>query len=308
MTGPARAAVLGSPIGHSKSPALHHAAYRHLGVDIAYSAVEMTPEQLEAYMDGLRGDPDTTDDQDTTDSCWRGLSVTMPLKSAMVKYVDRLSETASALGVLNTVTFDAGAAGPTLTGHNTDVTGMIRAINHAGGTTERSAVILGAGGTSLAAAAALAALGVDRVSLCVRDPARAADTVRFAERAGLQVSVVPMQDSAAVLSGARLVISTLPPHAADAMAAAPRLQGRVDGGAGILLDVAYEPWPSALAQTWRARGGVIVPGLEMLLYQGLEQVRMFTGSSFHDEPGVINAMCDAVRLPRRDPRPPDMAG
>lgn len=289
--------MLGSPIGHSKSPALHSAAYRHLGVCIGYQAIEMRPERLASFMGGLR-----------EDSSCRGLSVTMPLKSAMVQHVDRLSDTAAALGVLNTVTFDPGDSGPRLTGHNTDMAGIVRAINHAGGTQERSAAILGAGGTSLAATAALAALGVEHLWLCVRDPGRAADTIRTAESAGLQVSVVPLQDSSAVLQEAKLVISTLPPHAADSIAAVPALSHRIARGAGILLDVAYDPWPSALAQTWRRRGGVIVPGLEMLLYQGLEQVRMFTGSSFHDEPGVINAMCDAVGLPRRDQRPPDMAG
>ncbi|GAB3273043.1 shikimate dehydrogenase family protein [Arthrobacter pigmenti] len=297
MAGSAHAAVLGSPIGHSKSPALHSAAYRHLGVDIGYQAIEMTPERLGAFMDELRDN-----------SNCRGLSVTMPLKSAMVQHVDRLAESASALGVLNTVTFDDDGSDLRLTGHNTDVVGIIRAIRHAGGTVERSAAILGAGGTSLAATAALSALGIEHLWLCVRDPARAAETVRLAEASGMQVSVVALPDSAAVLHDAKVVVSTLPPYAADRIAALPGLARPVAGGAGILLDVAYEPWPSALARTWRERGGVIVPGLEMLLYQGVEQVRMFTGSSFHDEAGVINAMCDAVGLPRRDPRRPDMAG
>lgn len=307
---PPYAAVLGSPIGHSKSPALHSAAYRFLGLDIGYQAIEMTPGQLEPFMAGLRKDP----------GC-RGLSVTMPLKEAMVQHVDGLTGTAAALGVLNTVTFDAGADGTRLTGHNTDVNGIIRAINHAGGTGEQAAAILGAGGTSLAAIAALAALGVEQLWLCVRNPERAAGTVRFAEESSLSVTVVPLRDSAAVLQEARLVVSTLPPHAADDLAVTPGLGESTEpgtpsvaagpagaGSGGILLDVAYDPWPSALARTWQKRGGVIVPGLEMLLYQGLEQVRMFTGNSFHNEHGVINAMCDAVGLPRRDQSPSDMAG
>lgn len=297
MAGSAHAAVLGSPIGHSRSPALHAAAYRHLGVDIAYEAIEMTPEGLGSFMDGLRHDP----------TC-RGLSVTMPLKAAMVQHVDRLSEPAASLGVLNTVTFDDGGATLRLTGHNTDVAGIIRALEHAGSVSGSSAAVLGAGGTSMAATAALAALGVERLWLCVRNPARAADTVRLAEQSGLQVAVVPLHDSAVVLQETKVVISTLPPYAADSIAAAPGLSDAVDDGAGILLDVAYDPWPSALARTWRERGGAIVPGLEMLLYQGVEQVRMFAAGDFHDEPGVINAMCDAVGLPRRDPRQPDMAG
>nr|WP_035781837.1 shikimate dehydrogenase [Arthrobacter sp. H14] len=305
---PARAAVLGSPIGHSKSPALHNAAYQHLGLNIRYDAIDVTEDQLPGFMTGVR-----------SESGWAGLSVTMPLKAAMVAQVDELAGAAAVLQVLNTVTFDGGQmAGTTrLTGHNTDVAGIVRAIAHAGGTGGRSAVILGAGGTSLAAAAALADIGITDLALCVRTPARAAETVALAERFGMSVTVVPLQDSAAVVQQSRLVVSTLPPRAGDELAADPVLaapalarEADTDGtaDAGVLLDVAYDPWPSALAAAWERRGGRIVPGLEMLLYQGLEQVRLFTGSQFHDEPGVINAMCDAVGLPRRSPQLPDMAG
>lgn len=342
MGQPARAAVLGSPIGHSKSPALHNAAYRHLGLTIRYDAIDVTEEQLPGFMTGVRSEPG-----------WAGLSVTMPLKAAMVAQVDELAGAAAVLQVLNTVTFDGGEilgdkgnmpdggggdgekppnqgarSGATrLTGHNTDVAGIVRAIEHAGGTGETSAVILGAGGTSLAAAAALADMGVTDLALCVRTPARAAETVALAERFGLSVTIVPLQDSAPVVRDSRLVVSTLPPRAGDELAADPALADPVPaahpdgrgspegtgspdgtGSAGVLLDVAYDPWPSDLAAAWERRGGKIVPGLEMLLYQGLEQVRLFTGSQFHDEPGVINAMCDAVGLPRRSPRLPDMAG
>ncbi|MHA7174319.1 shikimate dehydrogenase family protein [Arthrobacter monumenti] len=347
---PARAAVLGSPIGHSKSPALHNAAYQHLGLDIRYDAIDVTEDRLPAFMAGVR-----------SETGWAGLSVTMPLKAAMVAQVDELAGAAAVLQVLNTVTFDGGrltadADGPDdgsdgrtqanvgsmpgtthLTGHNTDVVGIVRAIAHAGGTGETSAVILGAGGTSLAAAAALADIGVTDLTLCVRTPSRATETVALAERFGLSVTVVPLRDSAAVVRQSRLVVSTLPPRAGDELAADPVLAGPAladpalagpamadpaladpamagatdkdgDGDAGVLLDVAYDPWPSALAAAWERRGGKIVPGLEMLLYQGLEQVRLFTGAQFRDEPGVINAMCDAVGLPRRGRQLPDMAG
>lgn len=308
MGQPARAAVLGSPIGHSKSPALHNAAYRHLGLNIRYDAVDVTEDQLPGFMTGVR-----------SETGWAGLSVTMPLKAAMVAQVEQLAGTAAVLQVLNTVTFDGGTTPGTtrLTGHNTDVAGIVRAIEYAGGTGETSAVILGAGGTSLAAAAALADLGVTDLTLCVRTPARAAETAGLAERFGLSVTVVPLQDSAAVVRQSRLVVSTLPSRAADELAVDPVLVDPILAGgadtegtrkAGVLLDVAYDPWPSALAAAWERRGGKIVPGLEMLLYQGLEQVRLFTGSHFHDEPGVINAMCDAVGLPRRSPQLPDMAG
>lgn len=307
MNLPARAAVLGSPVGHSKSPALHAAAYEHLGIGMDYSAIDLTEAQLPEFMGRTR-----------SESGWAGLSVTMPLKGAMVREVDVLSGPAADLAVVNTVTFDGGRSGrgSRLTGHNTDVAGITGAVEYAGGSAAQSAVILGAGGTSLAAVAALALLGVTGVSVCVRTPARTAATVALAERYGLAVAVVPLQESATIVRRSGLVISTLPPHAADGIAADPLLRGHQDpgqdangpGGAPILLDAAYEPWPSALATTWAARGGRTVNGLEMLLYQGLEQVRLFTGGCFGDPDGVINAMCDAVGLPRRGRAWPDMAG
>ncbi len=298
----ARAAVLGFPIGHSKSPALHTAAYRHLGLDIDYEAIDVDEEQLTGFMAAARSAPG-----------WAGLSVTMPLKAAMVQCVDELSPAAASLGVVNTVTFDGGSAGGIavahrLTGHNTDIAGIARSVEHAGGTGGTSAVLLGAGGTALAAAAALAEMGITDLSLCLRTPARAAETVDLAERLGLAVTVAPLDDSASLMRNSPLVISTLPPHAADELAADPLLRNDGSSASGVLLDVAYDPWPSALASAWAARGGRIVPGLEMLLYQGLEQVRLFTGRRFQDEPGVINAMCDAVGLPRRGDRAQDMAG
>ena len=97
-------------------------------------------------------------------------------------------------------------------------------------------------------------------------------------------------------------MSTLPPRAADGLAARLLEQGSAapDGdGPPVLLDVAYEPWPSALASAWSARGGTVVPGLEMLLYQAVEQVLLFTGNGPEQAARVIDAMCDAVNAPRR---------
>src|SRR5690606_20326102 len=106
-----RAGVLGHPIGHSKSPALHAAAYRVLGLDVDYRAHDVRPEQLAGFVAGLRtADPAAVD--------WLGLSVTMPLKAAMVGLMDSVSSRVERLGVLNTVVRAGDGA---LTGHNTDV-------------------------------------------------------------------------------------------------------------------------------------------------------------------------------------------
>ncbi len=99
-----RAAVLGHPISHSKSPALHRAAYAHLGVELDYSAIDVTEDALPAFMARVREDV-------RQGESWRGLSVTMPLKSGMVREVDEVRGVARALGVVNTVAFERPAAG-----------------------------------------------------------------------------------------------------------------------------------------------------------------------------------------------------
>ncbi|MDK1327894.1 shikimate dehydrogenase [Arthrobacter sp. zg-Y1143] len=283
-----RAAVLGHPIGHSKSPLLHRAAYAFLGFACSYEAIDLTAEEAAAFAASLRGQP-----------AWTGLSVTMPLKAVLVSAMDRTDCRVAALGVLNTVTFSHGADGTVLTGHNTDVDGILGALRRAGAPEHPRAVVLGAGGTACAAVAALAELGSPRVQVCARRfpaPSPGNAGVREAgERMGVSVSARGWDEAAAACAEADVVISTLPPHGADALA--QELRGIVPGS--ILLDVAYDPWPSMLAQAWSAHGGRVAAGIEMLLYQAVEQVKLFTTDAFFDEPGVTNAMCDAVGIPRR---------
>ncbi|MEZ2389598.1 shikimate dehydrogenase [bacterium RCC_150] len=284
-----RAAVLGHPISHSKSPALHRAAYAKLGLDIEYTAIDVTVERLPAFMASLEGEPN-----------WCGLSVTMPLKTAMVEQVDEVRGSGADLGVINTVAFESTDQGVRRVGHNTDVAGIVEAVRNAGVREKPDAAILGGGGTSAAAIAALAALGSDHALVYVRDAGRAAEAKAAAAAVGLSIQLLPMTAAGAGISKADLVVSTLPPRAADGVAAElARLPGSQahDGVSGVLLDVAYDPWPSRIAEAWRSRGGTVVPGLEMLLYQAVEQIRLFSGADVDAD--VIDVMCDSVGLPRR---------
>ncbi|WP_354241369.1 shikimate dehydrogenase [Arthrobacter sp. UYEF20] len=321
-----RAAVLGHPISHSKSPALHRAAYAHLGVELGYSAIDVTEAELPAFMARLRDDV-------RRGVGWRGLSVTMPLKTAMVAEVDEVRGVARALGVINTVAFEPGAPGrdpsgvgpsrestasPRLIGYNTDVAGIVNALRHAGAASAPAAAILGGGGTAAAAIAALKELGAAAVDVFVRDVGRAAEARAASAAVGLPVRVLPIAGAAATVATADVVISTLPPRAADTLAAelaeefaesfgpasGPAQAGERGpetgrGRPGVLLDVAYDPWPSRIAALWQDAGGTVVPGLEMLIYQALEQVRYFTGLGDAVPAEVIDVMCDAVGAPRR---------
>lgn len=281
-----KAAVLGHPISHSKSPALHRAAYARLGVDIGYSAIDVTVPELPAFMETVRTEPG-----------WRGLSVTMPLKSAMVAEVDEVRGVAGILGVVNTVVFESSGTSTRRIGYNTDVAGIVNAVRHAGVVAAPSAVILGGGGTAAAAIAALKDLGAPSADVYVRDVGRAAEARAASEGVGLRIRVLPLTGAAAAMAAADVVISTLPPRGADALA--DELDGLHAATPGVLLDVAYDPWPSRIASVWQGGGGIVVPGLEMLLYQAVEQVRFFSGLGDEVTADVIDVMCDAVGAPRR---------
>ncbi|WP_334170317.1 shikimate dehydrogenase family protein [Sinomonas sp.] len=283
-----RAAVLGHPIGHSRSPALHRSAYEALGEDIEYGAFDLVPEQLGDFVRSIRGEVG-----------WCGLSVTMPLKAALVPSMDRLEGNAALLGVLNTVTFERGSGALRLVGHNTDVVGIVEAFRHAGVARAVAPVVVGAGNTALAAVAAIAELGAASARFLVRDPRRAGEASALAERLGLAVALEAIEGGADALASADVVVSTLPPRAADGLAAELASRPADDGETGVLLDVAYDPWPSRLGEAWEARGGRTLHGLEMLVYQAVEQIVLFTGREDARRLDVIDVMCNSVGLPQR---------
>ena len=252
---PDTAAVLGSPIAHSLSPVLHTAAYAALGLDgWTYSAIECD----EAALPGLLA---------SCDSRWAGLSLTMPLKRAVLPLLDWTEPLAVEVGGVNTVVFSGGQRH----GYNTDVPGMTAALVGAGVTAPAGATVLGAGATACAALAALRALGLAAVVVQVRDQARAGDLLAAARRLDLAVELRPF--GSPVRDG-DLLVSTVPPGAADFFAervSDPRARPCA------LLDVVYSPWPTTLAAAAAQSGIVVVSGFDLLLDQAARQVELMTG-------------------------------
>lgn len=248
-----RCAVLGSPIVHSLSPVLHRAAYDALGLDWRYDAHEVTEAGLTAFLDGL-------------DGSWRGLSLTMPLKRAVLPLLDAASDRATQAGACNTVVLD----GQRRVGHNTDVGGAATALRERyDGPVER-AVILGGGATAASVLLGLADLGCREVTLLVRDESRAAATVASAGRhpGAPQVRVRPL---GADPGTADVLVSTVPAAAQDTGVAA-----LVDR-ASVVFDVTYDPWPTPLARRATASGRLLVGGLDLLVHQAVLQVELMTG-------------------------------
>ncbi|CAM5779162.1 shikimate dehydrogenase [Cellulomonas persica] len=257
-----RAAVLGHPVAHSLSPTLHRAAYAALGLDEwAYDPVDVTEEQLADFVAGLSDE-------------WVGLSLTMPLKQTVLPLLDHVEPLAQVVGAVNTVLLQGSGPARTLVGANTDVHGLVAALREGlgEGRTVTRAVVLGAGATAASTLAALAELGCTQPLVLVRSVARAGGLLRAAHRMGVSPVLRALDDAPSAVLDTDVVVSTLPPRAADPVAAQ-----LTTAPAGVLLDVAYDPRPTALHARWSELGGTAVGGERMLLHQAAEQVRLMTG-------------------------------
>ncbi|MGW1915101.1 shikimate dehydrogenase [Streptomyces sp. NPDC002076] len=259
-----RAAVLGKPIAHSLSPVLHRAAYDELGLtDWSYDRFEVDEAGLPGFFEKLGPE-------------WAGLSLTMPLKRAVIPLVDEISETAASVDAVNTVVF---AEDGRRLGDNTDIPGMVAALREHGIEQVDSAAILGAGATASSALAALARICTGEVVAYVRSEARAAEMRQWGERLDVEVRTADWADAERALR-APLVIATTPAGTTDALAAA------VPERPATLFDVLYDPWPTALAARWSMFGGAVVSGLDLLVHQAVLQVERMTGRS----PAPLEAM------------------
>lgn len=251
-----RLAVLGSPIGHSKSPALHEAVFRTLGLDWQYDAIDVTPDALAGFLDSRTPD-------------WLGLSLTMPLKKDVLPLLDEVDELVRLTGAANTVVFDGGRR----LGFNTDVYGISEAFRSAGVSSLSTVQILGAGATAAAAMAAVATLGATRVAVATRSPERHSELVAVADTLGIDAELTTLDRLADGLA-VDAIISTVPGSAELAIAFAERVRREA-----VLFDVAYDPWPTPLAASWQDAGGLVISGLSMLIYQALIQERIFVNGT-----------------------------
>jgi shikimate dehydrogenase len=251
-----RAAVLGSPIAHSLSPALHRAAYAALGLDWTYEAVEVTEGELASYLGSLGAD-------------WAGLSLTMPLKQAVLPLLDEATTLVERTGSANTVVLRDGRR----VGHNTDVEGIVAAFREAGVHHLDRAAVIGAGATAASALAALHDLGAHDIRVLARSAERARALEPVASALGVRLRLGELHPLELEDRWPQAVVSTVPAGALDAFAA----DSDPGGDVPALLDVVYAPWPTPLAAVYAAAGGTVVPGTTMLLHQAAAQVTLMTG-------------------------------
>ena len=274
-------AVVGHPISHSLSPALHRAAYEQLGLGWTYEAEDVQPDHLDSFLAGC-------------DFSLRGLSVTMPHKVSALELAQSVDLHSERTGSVNTLLCDYSDTGERrLSGFNTDVFGIVNALQDSGLTHSRHVSVIGGGATASSAIAAAAELGAEHVSVVVRNPHKAFYLETVGQEYGVNVSVHTFE-SMTEISAVDVAISTIPGDAVLSLSALPRTPR------ATLLDVAYSPWPSSRAAEWASAGGEVVSGLRMLAHQALIQVRIFvSGSPFellHEESLVKAAMFASVGL------------
>lgn len=273
-----RFAVLGSPIEHSKSPAIHSAAYRVLGENWHYERFEVNRGELKGFVAGSGCD---------------GFSVTMPLKEEAFDFAQNLDELAKLTGAVNTLSKDAAGVWH---GYNTDIFGIIQAVGAKHPQKINRSLLLGSGATAASAIVAIAKLAPgSKVAVLARNRTARTEIIKLGKSLGLKVKAAKSFSRQA--SKAQLTISTLPAHALDSFINRLLSRSRWKPG-GLLLDVAYSPWPSLAAKLWQSRGQNVASGLEMLIWQAIAQIRIFKFGNplvlLPNESSVLDAMHQAI--------------
>ena len=263
-------ALLGSPVAHSISPLMHNEAFQLLDLDYTYLCFEVNEETLPAAVDGLK-------------ACGiRGFTLTMPNKNKIVELLDELSPAARLIGAVNTVVNDDGH----LTGYNTDGVGYMQAVKDAGyDITGKTITIMGAGGAATAICAQAALDGVEKIHIFARETSRFWDrTQKLAENIN---STLPCKavlhenkDTAALaqaISESALLLN------ATSVGMAPNTEGTIIEDTSlyhpdlIVSDVIYNPRETRFLKEAREAGCRTFNGMYMLLYQGAEAFRLWTG-------------------------------
>ena len=253
------AAVIGSPVRHSLSPAIHNAVFAAHGDDWMYAAFEVQPEHATAAIDAMRilG--------------IAGLSITMPHKEMVMAALDEVHPAAKLVGAVNTVVRN----GNLLVGHNTDGIGCVDALSAAGADLSSVAVI-GAGATARAVIAALAAHGA-RVTVVNRSPARLATAVAVGNSARAESTFAGVLLD---VGACATIVNTTPVGMADVSGTAPDalpFDVQVLTSRHSVLDAVYHPLNTPLVQAARARGANVVDGLDMLCAQARRQQQLWLG-------------------------------
>jgi shikimate dehydrogenase len=258
-----KAAVLGSPIAHSLSPLIHQTAYKELGVEGTYEAIEVVSSEFARFIDR------------TMDEAWTGFSLTMPLKEEALSMGFEIDSRSLRIGSTNTLLRRSDSYVAT----STDILAFDRLLDRF---SFSSVAVIGGGGTARAALGALDGR-VKNVDLLLRDDHR---RVQISQSLlATEFDIKPMHTD---VSDYDLVIATTPAHATDELAASIRSVN------GTLIECLYHPMPTELLARWRMCGGEVLDGLDLLVEQALDQIHLMTAMSF-DYSSMRGLLMERVR-------------
>jgi shikimate dehydrogenase len=272
--------VIGWPVEHSLSPAIHNAAFDALGLDWVYVPLPVPPGRVPQALDGLAA------------LGFLGANVTMPHKSDAADHVGELSEDAARLGAVNTVAVGPGG----LTGHNTDAPGFDRFLRRDAGFDPdgRAALVFGAGGAARACALALARGGLRHLTVAVRDRSRAEGLRSAVEGFSTDLAVVGLDDAGSTQPD--LVVNATPVGSAGEDLPLPAL-----GSAVLVVDLLYRPEVTPLQTAARAAGATAFGGLGLLLHQAALSFELWTGRPAPLDVMSAAALAEVERAPSSGP-------
>lgn len=266
--------LIGHPVEHSFSPPMHNAAFEDLGMDYAYVAFDVDSLNLKSAIDGAKS------------LNIRGFNVTIPHKIEVMKYLDEIDEVAALIGAVNTIDFKD------MKGYNTDGIGAVKAIEEVTSIKNRNVVVAGAGGASRAISFYIAKYGADSLTILNRNVERAQDLARDVSDSDLigEVKSDSISSIDGYLADADILIDTTPigmhPNVdVEPIVVADNMHDNL-----VVFDAVYNPNDTVLIKEAVKAGAKPVYGIKMLLYQGAESFRIWTG---HDAP--VDVMEDALR-------------
>lgn len=253
--------LIGHPVEHSFSPPMHNAAFEKLGMDYAYVAFDVDPNNLGSAIEGAKS------------LNIKGFNVTIPHKIEVMQFLDEIDEVAGLIGAVNTIDFK------NMKGYNTDGIGAVRAIEEVISIKDKNVVIAGAGGASRAISFYLAKYGADSITILNRNVDRAISLAGDVLDSGLiaDVQADSISDINNYLSDADILVDTTPmgmhPHVDDEpIARAEDMHEDL-----VVFDAVYNPNETVLIKEAIKAGAKPVYGIKMLLYQGAESFKIWTG-------------------------------
>jgi len=255
--------VVGNPIRHSLSPAMHNAAFLAGGLNAVYLGFET--EDIQACLKGMK------------ELGIKGMSVTIPYKSEVMPFLDEVEDQVAAIGAVNTIVNRDGR----LTGYNTDALGALRALEENTELSGKRCIMIGAGGAARAIGYILKKKGVE-LTIANRSVERGISLCK-----SLDCRFVNMEE--VVNEGGDILINTTPVGMTPNEESCPVPEKVLKRGM-VVMDIIYNPLETRLLATARGRACKVVNGLAMFVYQGAEQFRLWTGRE-----APIKIMFEALR-------------